>query len=154
MGAPLQSSIINKKTFIMNYSVNNLTSVADCDVLLAKAAKEKADLDYKRLSDERQATRFTETSQELAADLQGVLAELAATETIIANLPDGPSKDDAIDKKTRLAYKRFLLETRMEGYGTVALLEKEMDLARVVQELNEVDAFITVVEEKRATLQA
>ena len=138
----------------MNYSVNNLTQVADCNALLTWAAKEKSDLNFKRLSDERLTVRFAETSQELDAILQGVLAELAATETIIAVLPEGPSRDEALNKKTRLEYKKFLLENRRESYGTVALLEKEMDLARVEQEIEEVDAFIVAVEGKKAALAA
>lgn len=136
----------------MTYSVNNLTQVADCNVLLSWAAREKADLNFKRLSDERLTTKYAETSQELDAILQGVEAELSATNTIIEVLPDGPSKEDAINKKTRLEYKKFLLETRRESYGTVALLEKEMDLARVNQELTEVDVFIAAVEAQKATL--
>ena len=138
----------------MNYSVQNLTQVSDCDALLTWAAREKSDLNFKKLSDERLTVRFAETSQELDAILQGVLAELAATETIIAVLPDGPTKDDAINKKIRLEYKKFLLENRKESYGTVALLEKEMDLARVVQEIEEVDAFIVAVEAQKATITA
>jgi hypothetical protein len=136
----------------MTYSVNNLTQVADCNVLLSWAAREKADLNFKRLSDERLTTKYAETSQELDAILQGVEAELSATNTIIEVLPDGPSKEDAINKKTRLEYKKFLLETRRESYGTVALLEKEMDLARVNQELEEVSVFIAAVEARKVEL--
>jgi hypothetical protein len=136
----------------MTYSVTNLTQVADCDALLTWAAKEKADLDYKRLSDERLTARYAETSLELDAILQGVIAELSATETIIAVLPEGPSRDDALNKRTRLEYKKFLLETRKESYGTVALLEKEMELARVNREISEVEIFIAAVETQKATL--
>lgn len=138
----------------MNYSVSSLTQVADCNVLLSWAAREKADLNFKKLSDERLTTRYAETAQELEAILQGVIAEIAATDTIISVLPDGPTKDDAINKKTRLEYKKFLLETRRESYGTVALLEKEMDLGRVTEEIAEVDAFIAAVTAQKATLSA
>jgi hypothetical protein len=138
----------------MNYSVHTLTQVADCNILLSLATKEKADLTFKKLSDERMTTRFTETAIELDAALQAVIAEIAATETIIGVLPDGPTKDDAMDKKTRLEYKKFVLETRKESYGSVALLEKEMDLARVNQELNEMDAFIAAIENKKTELEA
>ena len=79
---------------------------------------------------------------------------ITATETIIAVLPEGPSKEDAINKRTRLEYKKFLLETRRESYGTVALLEKEMDLASVMQELEEVDVFITSVKSRKVELEA
>ena len=78
---------------------------------------------------------------------------ITATETIIAVLPEGPSKEDAINKRTRLEYKKFLLETRRESYGTVALLEKQMDLARVIQELTEVDTFISTVKERKVALE-
>ena len=81
-----------------------------------------------------------------------MFAIITATETIIAVLPEGPSKVDAVHKRTRLEYKKFLLETRRESYGTVALLEKENDLARVVQELSEVDTFISAVKERKVAL--
>ncbi|MFN8274914.1 MAG: hypothetical protein U0X58_08555 [Flavobacteriaceae bacterium] len=136
----------------MDYSVNNLSTVADCNALLTWAGREKADLSFKKLSDERLTSRIAETSQELDAELQGVLTEISATETIINILPDGPSKDDAINKKTRLEYKKFLLENRRESYGTVALLEKQMDLARVQVEIDEVDAFISAVEQRKAAI--
>ncbi len=138
----------------MTYSTANLTQVADCDALLSWAAREKADLSFKKLSDERMTTRYAETSLELDAILQGVLAELAATETILAVLPEGPTKEDALKKKTRLEYKKFLLETRRESYGTVALLEKQMDLGRVLQEIEEVDIFINTIESRKSELQA
>ncbi|RYD69925.1 MAG: hypothetical protein EOP53_26320 [Sphingobacteriales bacterium] len=136
----------------MNYSVNSLTTVGDCDVLLTFAAKERADLDYKKISDERITTRFAQSAAEIDAQLLGVNAEIAATEIIISTLPEGPSKEDAVEKKVTLVYKKFQLEIRKERYGTVALLEKEMDLGRVHQELREVDAFITAVTTKRDAL--
>jgi hypothetical protein len=138
----------------MNYSVQNLTQVTDCDVLLTWAQKEKADLNFKKLSEERLTTKYSETAIEVDAVLQGVIAELTAVDTIIAVLPEGPTKDDTINKKTRLEYKKFLLETRKESYGTVALLEKEMELARVIQEIEEVDAFISAINAKRTALAA
>jgi hypothetical protein len=134
----------------MDYFISNLNAVADCNVLLSWAAREKADLDYKKLSDERMAQRFADTSLEIDALLQGVIAELAATETIISVLPD---KEDALDKKTRLEYKKFLLESRKESYGTVALVEKQVDLARVTGELIEMDSFIGVLEARKAELE-
>lgn len=136
------------------YTITNLTQIADCNALLAWAGREKADLVFKRISDERLTVRYADTSQELDALLRGVIVELTATETIITVLPDGPTKDDAINKKTRLEYKKFLLETRKESYGVVALVEKEMDLARVNRELEVVDSFIAAVETQKATLAA
>ena len=136
----------------MSYSVNKITTVADCDLLLAWAVKEKADLNYKKLSEERVANNYSETSIEIDAELQSVISEIAATETIIATLPDGNSKEDAIKKKVRLEYRKFLLENRKESYGVVALLEKELDLTNVTQSLAEIDAFTAAITARKAEL--
>ncbi|MBS7786621.1 hypothetical protein KIH23_04875 [Flavobacterium sp. CYK-55] len=138
----------------MNYSINNVTDVADCNVLLSWAAKEKADLNFKKLSDERLTARYATTAAELDADLQVIMAEIAATDTVIAMLPEGSSREDAMNKKTRLEYKKFLLEVRKESNGVVALLEKEADLAGVINQLSEIDAFINLVETRKRDLTA
>ena len=60
----------------MSYSISNITQVADCDVLLTSTGKEKAELEFKKLSEERMVTKYTTTSVEVDAILQGVLVEL------------------------------------------------------------------------------
>ena len=51
----------------MSYSIAKITTVADCDLLLSWAAKEKADLNYKKLSEERLTNNYSETSIEIDA---------------------------------------------------------------------------------------
>ena len=136
----------------MSYSISKITTVADCDLLLAWAAKEKADLNFKKLSEERLTNNYSTASIEIDAELQSVLTEIAATETIIATLPDGNSKDDAVKKKVRLEYKKFLLQNRKESYGVVALLEKELDLTKVTLELAEIDTFTDAISTRKAAL--
>ena len=136
------------------YSVENLTEVTDCDMLLTLSQKEKADLEFKKLSAERLTTRYSENSVEIEATLQGVIAELEAVDTILAVVPEGPTRDDLVNRKTRLEYKKFLLENRKASYGAVALLEKEMDLARINREILEVDTFIAAVNTRKAELEA
>lgn len=134
------------------YSVTNITTIADCDVLLTMANKEKADLAFKKLSEERLVTNYSTTSVEIDAVLQGVIAEIAAVDSILAVLPNGPTKDSEEKRKVRLEYKKFLLENRKESYGAVALLEKELDLERVNKQLDEVNLFIDAVTAHKATL--
>ena len=134
------------------YSVTNLTTIADCDVLLNMANKEKADLTFKKLSEERLVTNYSTASVEIDAVLQGVIAEIAAVDSILAVLPNGPTKDSEEKRKVRLEYKKFLLENRKESYGAVALLEKELDLERVNKQLDEVNLFIDAVTAHKATL--
>ena len=67
-------------------------------------------------------------------------------------LPPGSTRDSEEKRKVRLEYRKFLLENRKESYGAVALLEKELDLERVIKQLDEVDAFILEVTTHRDTL--
>jgi hypothetical protein len=134
------------------YSVSNLTTVADCDVLLGIAQKEKSDLNFKKLSEERLVTNYSNTAVEIDAILQGVNAEIAAVDTVLAILPEGPTKEAEEKRKVRLEYRKFLLENRKESYGAVALLEKELDLERINKQLAEVDVFIAEVTAHRDTL--
>jgi hypothetical protein len=136
----------------MSYSVNGITQVVDCDVLLTWSQKEKADLNFKKLSEDRLTTKFASSAVEVQAILQGVNAELAAVITIIASLPDGPTKVDETKRKVKLEYKKFLLENRKESYGAVALLQKELDLQRINKEIDEVDVFIAAITARKAAL--
>ena len=97
-------------------------------------------------------TNYSTTSVEIDAVLQGVIAEIAAVDSILAVLPNGPTKDSEEKRKVRLEYKKFLLENRKESYGAVALLEKELDLERVNKQLDEVNLFIDAVTAHKATL--
>ena len=136
----------------MSYSVNKITTVVDCDLLLDWAVNEKSTLNLKKLNEQSAANHYGSSSLQIDAELQGVNAELSASETIIAALPDGKSKVEAIKKRTRQEYRKFLLVNRKESYGVVALLEKELDLANLDLELNEVDTFIAAVNTRKAAL--
>ena len=134
------------------YSISNVTTIADCNVLLNMANKEKADLNFKKLSDERLVNNYSSTSVEISAVLQGVIAEISAINTVLAVLPDGLTKESEEKRKVRLEYKKFLLETRKESYGAVALLEKQLDLERVNKQIDEVDAFILAINNHKVSL--
>lgn len=75
------------------YTISTLTTVADCDVLLTMANKEKADLEFKKLSEERLVSNYSTAAVEIDAVLQGVIAEITAVDTILSVLPEGATKD-------------------------------------------------------------
>jgi hypothetical protein len=135
-----------------NYSVTQLTSVSDCDAVLSIAIKEKQDLEWKKLSLERQKAQYSDQSVSITAELAGKQAEVEVLDSIIAGLPEGNLKIENQNKKTRAEYSIFLLENRRNNYGNVALLEKELDLERVERELEETEAFIAEVEARKAAI--
>ena len=135
-----------------DYSVSQLTTVADCDAVLNIATKEKKDLEWKKLSLERQKEMYAENSVEVSTELAAKQAELTALDSVIASLPDGELKDENIKKRKRAEYSIFLLNDRKANYGSVALLEKEYDLQRILRELEETQVFITEVEARKGTV--
>ena len=80
------------------------------------------------------------------------ISTISAVTTVLNVLPEGPAKDAEEKRKVRLEYKKFLLETRKESYGAVALLEKQLDLERITKQIEEVDAFILAITNHKATL--
>jgi hypothetical protein len=136
----------------MNYSVSLISTTADCDLLLSLAAKEKGDLDFRKLSLERQRSSYAETAVEVETELQSVNAEMAALISIIASLPDGQTKDENITKRKKLELKHHLLSEKRDNYGVVALLEKEYSVARIEKELAATQEFSTALEARKAAI--
>ena len=136
----------------MSYSIKRITQVADCDVLLTWAAREKADLDFELLSEDRLTDKFETTSVEVEAILQGVLAELSALRVAVVMLSEGKGKREMSVRIKKLEHKQFLLENRKLTYGLLALLQKELDIQRIENEIKEVDTFVAELTAHKATL--
>jgi hypothetical protein len=140
------------KINFMAYSTNLLTTVADCELLLARAAKEKAELEFKILSGERDFSHYSTVASAVTADLEAINADIEATETVIAALPDGRTKEENQDKLVKLNYRKFILENRKENYNSITLLETEMEIAQLNQQKTEVAAFVTAVTSRKTAL--
>jgi hypothetical protein len=134
------------------YSIQKLTQVSDCDVLLSWAQREKEDLELKKLNEIKLTKNYSDTSISIETELNSVTVQINTIDSILASLPEGAIKNDNLKKKKRLEYKKFLLEDRKVNYGVVALLEKEADVQRIVKELEELEVFIAAVTQKKATL--
>jgi hypothetical protein len=129
----------------MSYTLSNLTTKADCTVLLNIANAEKDSMIYRKTGLQRQSQTATLTSMEIEASLAAVTAELAALDAILATLPAGPTYEENVVRKTKAEYKKFLLEQRRGNYGPIALVEKEYDIACIDQSIVETNAFIAAV---------
>lgn len=136
----------------MSYSFTLLSSVADCDTMIAMAKKSKNGLQYRKLTLEHKKEAATENAVEIETELQSVNAEIAALETVIAGLPEGDTKKDAVSKKTKLEYKRFILSERKESYGVISLLDTEIDIGCIDKDIAEIDDFIRGVGDRKESL--
>lgn len=136
----------------MGYSVNLISTQADCDLLLSLSAKEKSDLEFQKLSQQRQRDSYAATAVEVGAELQTVNAELTAVTGIIDALPEGEVKDDNITRLKKLELRKRLLQNKKDDYGTVSVLEKELIIDRIEHELNSVQGFVDAVLARKAAL--
>lgn len=136
----------------MNYTVSLLTNIADCQALITIANAEKETLSYRKTGLERMSQSATLTSAEIEAELTTVAAEIAALQTVINSLPDGPTKEDAIRKFKKADYKKTLLEQRKGKYGVLSLLQRQYDIACIEHDIVEADDFITAVTDRMNVL--
>ncbi len=136
----------------MSYNISSLLTVEECDNMLEIAQSYRADVEYRKTSQERRRDSYSERSSQVVADLTAVNTEIASLEALIPTLPEGQVKEDLENRKTRLEYRKFLLVERSENYGTLALLDLQLNIAMSGQQLTEIDSFIAQVAAHRATL--
>jgi hypothetical protein len=138
----------------MSYSFNSITKVADCDALLLLANREKSEINYSIDTITRRINSMTNSAADLAADLAEVQAKLTTAETIIASLPDGDAKEEAITERMGLEYRLRVLNDRIDNYGAVALLQRENELEVQNAALDRQEIFITEIQNRRAQIGA
>ena len=105
------------------YSVTNLTTIADL-MCVNYGKQRKSRFSVQKLSEERLVTNYSTTSVEIDAILQGVIAEIAAVDSILAVLPNGPTKDSEEKKQSTLEYKNFIRTEKKLWYLVALFLEK------------------------------
>ncbi len=136
----------------MNYSVNMLSTAADCDSLILVAEKEKSDLGFRKTSQERQKENYAANSIGIDEDILATNAEVTALQTVVSTLPAGAAKDENEKRLKKLELKKFLLAQKDKNYGSVALLMRELEVARIAKEMEEVDAFIVSINARKAAI--
>ena len=137
----------------MEYAINQLTTIADCEALLEIAAMDRRDLDYKKVQQNHSYENVSNGSAGIEAELSSVQAQITSNETVISTLPEGNSTRKKLeDENVRLNYKKFLLTGRREKYGALALLEKQYDVATIEMQISENDAFVTAVKGRKEQL--
>lgn len=138
----------------MSYSLNKITTTEDCDLLLENGNNEKSELDFRILSLQRQKESYATNSFEVSTELQLVQNQLDGVNSVLAVLPDGNDKDEAIIKKAKYELQLLVLNRRQKSYGTIALLEKELDLERAESQMASIDDYLAQIANRKTELSA
>lgn len=136
----------------MSYSLQKITTVEDCDLLLENANNEKGELEFRILSLQRQKESYSTNSFEVSTELQLVQNQLAGVNSVLGVLPDGNEKDEALIKKAKYELQLLVLNRRQKAYGNIALLDKELDYVRAESQMGAIDDFIGQVNARKAAL--
>jgi len=138
---------------MMVYAVENATTVAECDLLLAEAAE---DVDI--LNSEKTILNVAQGKAEKVS--AGVQAEIAATQLelagIIGLIPSLPAGKKRVyeRKRTRLENKLETLGFRKEDQGSTKLLKKQVELGKIEAQLEEIGRFVVAIESRKAAIVA
>ena len=135
----------------MNYSLEQITTVADCDALLSAATLDRRRLDGKRIAQLEQYDLLN-SSAGIDATLAGVTALVTAYQSIYDAMTDGPTKSNFKLKLQQQQVKQTQLQNRRDKYGILALLQKEFAITCIDQQIVESDACVLAVTDRKKAL--
>lgn len=136
----------------MDYSINRLSTVAECDAALQQAADLKDDLTFENTLLTRERASRERTAFQIDTDLASVSAQLLAFQAARDVMSPGPERDNFDNKIRRLNDRKENLEERKAKTGNVALLGNELEQGRIARQIEEIDTFVAAVTAHKATL--
>lgn len=136
----------------MNYTLTAITTVTDCDALLQAADADQQELNYKKMQQDRAYGITSSGSTGVDAQLTATISEIAGLEAAVMNLPEGPSKQNLVDRIADLQHKKYLLEKRRRRYGSLAMVQKQYAISCIEQQIAENASFIDAVTRRKSDL--
>jgi hypothetical protein len=138
----------------MSYSLTNLTSVADCDLLIGMLTKEQEDLVFQKVVETKRADDLSDNSVDFQTDLISVQGELDIIEGVIATLPNGPQREKQLTNRLALELKLRRLNERKDNYGPVGLINAQYQIEVLDLTLTAINNLIADVQTRRAQIGA
>lgn len=138
----------------MAYSLTNLTSVADCDLLIGMLTKEQEDLVVQKVVQTKRADDLSDNSVDFQTDLISVQGELDIIEGVIAALPNGPQKEKQLTARLALELRLRRLNERKDNYGPVGLINAQYQIEVLDLTLTAINTLIADVQTRRAQIGA
>ena len=135
----------------MAFSVNLLTTVAQCDTLLTGKQRERTGM-VNRLNNLQFQLDNWDDSTSAATELAATQTLVAGLTPVVAALPEGDDKRRNQNQLNRYETRANNLIGKVENYGVLALLEKELDRDTLTGEIATLDTLVAAVTTRRAAL--
>jgi len=136
----------------MNYSLEMITTVAECDALLALAGEDKETLERRRRNLDESIGNFGERTHEYSTDLQSVVTLLETYATAYDALPEGKNKMTIYLEMKRLEARKAQLDKSVTSYNTSSLIGKQVDFNLLDNQVPVINAYITALQTRRTAL--
>jgi len=137
----------------MDYSVARLGTAAECDLALDSADEIKEELEFEQLVLERESSTRSRSAIQLDADLASTNAQIQAFEAARDAISD-PAEKAAFDSRIRrLNDRKDNLEERKAKSGSAALLNNELERARIASQILEIDTYKVAVTDRKTALE-
>jgi HD superfamily phosphodiesterase len=136
----------------MDYSIDQLTTVEECDAVLEILASDKEVAESKLTIQRISIERHEAASQESFSELETVEPLQVALQNMVDTMPEGAIKDRYLKDLDRLAVRKRILSERVEQYSKEDLLLKQLEYNRMENDLPLYDALVQQVQNKKATL--
>ncbi|TAE68212.1 MAG: hypothetical protein EAZ85_14405 [Bacteroidetes bacterium] len=138
---------------IIAASITAITTVGECDAIIATVEKEKENAQFLALTEERKIERLSTLSATIDSDFASATAEKASYVTVIPTLPAGnPVRKQLEDKVVALDFRLFTLNQRRARIGRGAFISARMKYSLLLQEVDNSTPILALLTQKRATL--
>lgn len=134
----------------MNYSLEKVTTIEQCEALMLLAGKEKDSLDRRRRNLGESISTFDERTGTYGDEMQSVETYAAAYDA----LPEDKNKMNINVEIKRLEARKAQLDKIVIGYNTKSLIGKQVDFNLLDSQVPAYDAHIAALLAKRAQLGA
>lgn len=136
----------------MNYTLTAITTVADCDALLQAADADQRELNIKKILQDRAYETSSTGATGIDAQLAATIAEITGLQAAVNNLPEGPSKQNMVDKIADLQHKKYVLDKRRRKYGSLAMVQKQYTISSIETQIAANVSFIDAVTQRKGEL--
>jgi chaperonin cofactor prefoldin len=129
-----------------------ISSVSDCDTILADANQMKSSIETRIMSLNRQMSNYLDQAVKLPSQLLKIQTNLAAFNAQLATLAPGDRREDMQIRINNLENEERAVADRIKRFGPLEYLGKSRSLAYDTANLDKMVEIITAVQDRKTAL--
>lgn len=136
----------------MDYSIEELTTVEQCDAMLAVVALDRSTKSVEKNNVFKKHSVAVKDGPTIETDIIAANDNITGLEGMIAGMPEGSAKEARKAERDKAILDLNLLLKTRTNYGVLSKLKYEYTINTIDKSLAEIDLFIVAVNAKKALL--